>query len=119
MVSNGNAKCFASAGFSESLNIMFIHLDSSFIFDQSLVLLMLIMPRILYSLPFVEESLALSNLLQIKKITFVYCTTNELINKLSIIKQYLYGWAPYLDNFHCISLSQILISVGFNFPYML
>ena len=118
MVSNGNAKCFASAGFSESLN-MFIHLDSSFIFDQSLVLLMLIMPRILYSLPFVEESLALSNLLQIKKITFVYCTTNELINKLSIIKQYLYGWAPYLDNFPCISLSQILISVGFNFPYML
>ena len=69
---------------------MFIHLDSPFIFAQSLISLMLITPRLLYSFPFIKESLASLSPLQIKKITFVSCTTDEIINKLSIIKQYLY-----------------------------
>ena len=93
--------------------------DSPFIFVQYLILLMLIMPRLLYSFPFIKESLALLSPLQIKKITFVSFTTDELINKLSIIKRYLYRWVPYFDNFSCISLSPILVSIGFNFSYML
>ena len=81
MGSNANAKCFASVAFSESLKIMFIHLDSPFIFVQSLISLMLIMPRLLYSFLFIKESLASLSPLKIKKITFVSCTTNEqLIN---------------------------------------
>ena len=115
MVSNVNAKCFASVRFSESLNIMFIHLDSPFSFVQFLILLILITPILLYSFLFIKESLASLSPLQIKKITFVSCTTNEQINKLSIIKQYLYRWVPYLDNFPCISLSWILISMGLFF----
>ena len=58
MVSNANAKCFASVGFSELLNIAFIHLDSPFIFIQSLISLMLITPKLLYSFLFIKESLA-------------------------------------------------------------
>ena len=58
MVSNANTKCFASAGFSELLNIVFIHLDSPFIFIQSLISLMLITPKLLYSFLFIKESLA-------------------------------------------------------------
>ena len=88
-VSNAKTKCFVSVGFSESLNIMFIHLDSPFIFFQSLISLMLITPILLFSFPFIKESLVQLSLLQIKKITFVSCTTNELINKLLIIKWYL------------------------------
>ena len=80
-VSNANAKRFASIGFSESFNIMFIHLDSHFIFVQFLISLMLIMPRLLYSFLFIKQSLALLSPLQINKITFVSCTTDELINK--------------------------------------
>ena len=118
-VSNANAKCFASDGFSELLNIMFIYLDSPFILVQFLILLMLIAPRLLYSFLVIKESLALLSPLQIKKITFVSCTTDELITKLSIIKRYLYHWVAYLDNFLCISQSQILILIGFNFSYTL
>ena len=86
---------------------MFIRLDSPFIFFQSLISLMLITPRPLYSFPFIKKSLASLIPLQIMKITFVSCTTEELINKLSIIKRYLHRWVPYLDNFPCISLSRI------------
>ena len=94
---------------------MFSYVDPPFIFVQSLILLILITPRLLYSFPFNKEFLAFLSLLKIKKITFVSCTTSELINKLSIIKQYLYRWVPYLDHFSCISLSPILISIEFNF----
>ena len=87
---------------------MFIHLDSPFIFVQSLILLILIMPRPLYSFLFIKESVALLGPLKIKKMTFVSCTTDELIIKLSIMKECLYRWVPYLDNFRCISLSRIL-----------
>ena len=90
MVSNVNAKCFASVRFSESLNIMFIDLDSPFSFVQFLILLILITPILLYSFLFIKESLASLSPLQIKKITFVSCTTNELINKLSTIMQHLW-----------------------------
>ena len=109
MVSNANANCFASVEFSESLN-MFIYLDSPFIFVQSLILLMLILPRFLYIFLFIKESLASLNQLQIKKITFVSCTTDELIDKPLTIKQYLYQWVPYLHNFPYTSLLRILIS---------
>ena len=109
MVSNVNAKCFASVRFSESLNIMFIHLDSPFSFVQSLILLILITPILLYSFLFIKESLASLSPLQIKKIKFVSCTTNELINKLFTIMQHLWRWVPSLDNFPDILLSRILI----------
>ena len=116
-VSNANARGFASAGFSELLNMMFIHLDSPFILVQSLISLMLIAGRLLYCFPFIKESLASLSPLQIKRITFVFCTADKLINKPSIIKQYLYRWVPYFNNLPCISLSRILISIGFNFSY--
>ena len=56
-------------------------MDSPFVFVQSLISLMLIMSRLLYSFLFIKQSLALLSPLQIKKITFVSCTTDELINK--------------------------------------
>ena len=68
---------------------MFIHLDSPFSFVQSFNSLKLITPILLYRFPFIKESLASLSPLQIKKITFVSCTTDELINRLSTIKQYL------------------------------
>ena len=76
MVSNTNAKCFASVESSELLN-MFIHLDSPFSFVQSFISLILITPIVLYSFPFIKESLASLSQLQIKKITFVSCATDE------------------------------------------
>ena len=88
-VSNANAKCFASIAFSESLNIIFTYLDSPFSFVESFISLILITPILLYIFPLIKESLALLNPLQIKKITFVSCTIDELINRLSTIKQYL------------------------------
>ena len=87
-VSNTNAKCFASVRFSESLKVMFIHLDYPFSFVQSFISLILVAPILLYSFPFIKESLASLYPLQIKKITFVSCTTDELINKLSTVRQY-------------------------------
>ena len=104
-VSNADAKCFASVGFLESLNIMFIYLESPFIFVQPLISLMLITPRHLFSFPFIKESLAVLSPLQIKKITFVSCITDELIKILSTIKRHLYCWVPYLDNFSCIEIN--------------
>ena len=68
---------------------MSIHLDSPFSFVQSFISLMLITPILLYSFPFIQESLVSLNPLQIKKITFVSYTIDELINRLSTIKQYL------------------------------
>ena len=68
---------------------MFIHLDSPFSFVQSFSSLKLITPILLYRSPFIKESLASLSPLQITKITFVSCTTDELINRLSTIKQYL------------------------------
>ena len=62
---------------------MFIHLDSSFSFVQ------LIRPVLLYSFPFIKESPASLSPLKIKKLTFVSCGTDELINRLSTIMQYL------------------------------
>ena len=88
MVSNTNAKCFGSVKSSELSN-MFIHLDSPFSFVQSFISLILITPILLYNFPFIKKSLASLSPLEIKKITFVSCTANNLINKLSTLKQYL------------------------------
>ena len=51
---------------------------------------MLITPRILYSLPFISESLASLNSLQLTNITFVSFVSTDLNNKLSVTNQYLY-----------------------------
>ena len=80
MASNADGKCFASVGFSELLNIVFVHLDSPFIFIESLISLMLITPRHLYMFPFIKESVASLSSLQIKKIVFVSSIINELMN---------------------------------------
>ena len=77
---------FTSVGFSESLNIMFIHFDSLFSFDQSFILPMFIRPRLWCIFPLINEVIASTNSLEIKNIVFVFWTIDELINMLSTVK---------------------------------
>ena len=90
VVVNANAKCEAAVGSSESVKTAFVHLDFPLILSQCYMPAMLITPRILYSLPFISESLASLNSLQLTDITFVSFVSTDLNNKLSVTNQYLY-----------------------------
>ena len=90
VVVNANAKCEATLGSSESVKIAFVHLDFPLILSQCSISAMLIIPRVLISLPFISESLASLSPLKLTNITFVSFVSDELNNKLSMTNRYLY-----------------------------
>ena len=90
VVVNANAKCEAAVRSSESVKTAFVHLDFPLILSQCSISAMLISPRVLNSLPFISESLALLSPLQLTNITFVSFVSAEMNNKLSVTNQYLY-----------------------------
>ena len=116
VVVKANAKCEAATGFSESVKTAFAHLDAPLMISQCFISAMLTTPRVLYSLPFIDDSLASFSPLQLTKITFALFINAELNNKLSITNRYLYRL--YLDKKVFTWLSFILISTEFNLLYL-
>ena len=91
VVVNANAKCEATIGSSESVKTALVHLGFPLILSQCSISAMLIIPRVLISLPFISESLASLSPLKLTNITFVLFVSVELNKKLSMTNRYLYG----------------------------
>ena len=111
-----NAKCEAATGFSESVKTVFALLYFPLMISQCFISAMLTTPRVLNSLPFINDSLASFSRLQLTKITFVVFVNADLNNKLSVTNQYLYRLYLYKKVFTLLSF--MLTSTGFNLSYL-
>ena len=84
-----NAKCEAAIGCSESVKVVFTHLDFPSTFSQCTILFKFMTPIDLNNLTFIRAFLASFRPLQLTKITFVSFANDELNNKLFNIKRCL------------------------------
>ena len=116
VVINTKAKCLLDIGSSsELLDGALIHF--SLPFNLSQLWLVFTTPSAFILFPFTMVYFASVKPLQLTNITFVSFAKEELNNKLFIIKRYLLR--ANLERKVLISLSFMLISTGFNFPYLL
>ena len=115
VVINTKAKCLLDIGSSsELLDGALIHF--SLPFNLSQLWLVFTTPSTFILFPFTMVYFASVKPLQLTNITFVSFAKEELNNKLFIIKRYLLR--ANLERKVLISLSFMLISTGFNFPYL-